>query len=375
MSTLILIISILGGVQGLFLVLLLLRIRQNANRANKYLAVLVFLLSITLVIVFFHFNDLILQYPHFLGITQYFPLLYGPLLLLYVYAFFFPERKFTYKQFLHFLPFLILFVDNLPYLLISGERKTGYATNIFVDRFRPQFDLSSIILILHFSIYLTICIVVYRRFQKKAISPIQNSAAIHLRWLRNILLVSASIWGIYLFVYFYQVEFLNTIIPILLTVSVYAMGYAGFKHPELFKKPAMPEAKYKSSRLTAAEKDVYRKKVLKAMQEQAVYTDPNLSLEKLAHFIRLSTHELSQIINEEFNQNFADFVNSFRVEAAKRKLADENTRHLTILAIAYEVGFNSKSAFYAAFKKLTHQSPSEFLKSQHIRQSDSIRQQ
>ena len=74
-------------------------------------------------------------------------------------------------------------------------------------------------------------------------------------------------------------------------------------------------------------------------------------------------HYLSQIINEKLNCNFLDFINGYRIDDAKDKLLDENYEHFTILAIAYEVGFNSKSAFYTAFKKNTNSTPSQYRKS------------
>ena len=74
----------------------------------------------------------------------------------------------------------------------------------------------------------------------------------------------------------------------------------------------------------------------------------------------ISSHHLSQILNERIRQNFFDFVNSYRIEEAKRKLVEPATKHYSILGIAEEVGFNSKSAFNNAFKKHTNMTPTEF---------------
>ena len=70
-----------------------------------------------------------------------------------------------------------------------------------------------------------------------------------------------------------------------------------------------------------------------------------------------------QIINEKMGRNFLDFVNQYRVEEAKGMLTDENRNHLTVLSIAYDAGFNSKTAFYSAFKKQTGTSPTKYRKS------------
>jgi AraC-like DNA-binding protein len=83
-------------------------------------------------------------------------------------------------------------------------------------------------------------------------------------------------------------------------------------------------------------------------------------LQKLAERLGISPHHLSQVINERLNQNFFDFVNQYRVGEAKRQLLDAKKKHYSIMAIAGDVGFNSKSAFNAAFKKHANVTPSEW---------------
>ena len=87
------------------------------------------------------------------------------------------------------------------------------------------------------------------------------------------------------------------------------------------------------------------------MNEEAIYKTPNLKIEDLAERMKVGVNLLSQFINDNMGQNFATFVNSYRVREAQRLLSSKEYSHLTIEAIGYEVGFNSKSAFYAAFKK------------------------
>jgi AraC-like DNA-binding protein len=98
------------------------------------------------------------------------------------------------------------------------------------------------------------------------------------------------------------------------------------------------------------------------MEKERPYTDGNLTLQKLAKALAMPANHLSQIINEQLNQNFFDFINYHRIEEAKRMLVDPARKHYSILAISEEVGFNSKSAFNAAFKKHTDMTPSEFRK-------------
>ena len=96
------------------------------------------------------------------------------------------------------------------------------------------------------------------------------------------------------------------------------------------------------------------------MNNEKPYLDSDLTLQKLAKAVSISHHHLSQTINEQLNQSFIDFINAYRIEAAKRMLVDPAKKHYSILAVSEEVGFNSKSAFNTAFKKHAHTTPSEF---------------
>jgi AraC-like DNA-binding protein len=82
----------------------------------------------------------------------------------------------------------------------------------------------------------------------------------------------------------------------------------------------------------------------------------------------MSPNHLSQVINQLEGKNFFDFVNAYRVEEVKRKMADDRSKKLTLLAIALESGFNSKTSFNMVFKKMTGQTPSQYYKSPDSRQ-------
>ena len=99
------------------------------------------------------------------------------------------------------------------------------------------------------------------------------------------------------------------------------------------------------------------------MEEDAVYMDTELTLSVLAEKLTISPGYLSQIINEKENKNFFEFVNQYRIDAAKRKLMDADYNQYSIMGIALESGFSSKSTFNALFKKYTGQTPSSFKKS------------
>ena len=99
------------------------------------------------------------------------------------------------------------------------------------------------------------------------------------------------------------------------------------------------------------------------MEQQKPYRDASLTLVSMAQKLSISVAYLSQIINKSFNQNFNDFINSYRIKESKELLLNPSDGRKNILQIAYEVGFNSKTTFNSAFKKFTGVTPSEFKKS------------
>lgn len=98
------------------------------------------------------------------------------------------------------------------------------------------------------------------------------------------------------------------------------------------------------------------------METEKPYLDPNISLHGLSKNLMIPDHYMSQIINTKLKLNFYDFINNYRIEEAKRIFTNPKQNHLTVLEVAIEVGFNSKSAFNRAFKKATQKTPSEFKK-------------
>ncbi len=98
------------------------------------------------------------------------------------------------------------------------------------------------------------------------------------------------------------------------------------------------------------------------LEVKKIYKDETISLQSLSEKLSIPPYQLSQIINTKLNKNFFDLINSFRIQEAKKYLTDPAKSHLTILEIAYDVGFNSKVSFNKAFKKFSEMTPSQFRK-------------
>jgi AraC-like DNA-binding protein len=120
-----------------------------------------------------------------------------------------------------------------------------------------------------------------------------------------------------------------------------------------------PPMKYQRSALDTEQSNRIANKINEIMRKDKLYLDSSLSLQKLSSYVSISPNYISQTLNETLSINFFDFINQWRIEAAKPKiLANQDT----VLNIALEVGFNAKSSFYKAFKQETGQTPSEFRK-------------
>jgi len=124
--------------------------------------------------------------------------------------------------------------------------------------------------------------------------------------------------------------------------------------------------KYKKSVLDRKLIDQYKQQLKTMMSEKEPYLNSELTLRFLAEMMEITPNKLSQLLNEGFNKNFSEYVNSYRLETFKSKAVDPSLQHLTILGLAYESGFNSKSVFNAFFKKNEEMTPKAWLKSNQI---------
>ena len=120
--------------------------------------------------------------------------------------------------------------------------------------------------------------------------------------------------------------------------------------------------KYGKSSLKEEQIVLFNNRLEKIMASQKPYLDPGLNLRQLAQMIDIHPNQLSQLLNEQMGQNFSSFVNGFRLEHFKIKAKDPSLRHLTLLGLALECGFSSKTVFNTYFKKKMGITPSQYWK-------------
>jgi len=160
-----------------------------------------------------------------------------------------------------------------------------------------------------------------------------------------------------------------------LTVFTFVMIYFGMNQSAIYtRKPLRyqnqgrivnnmkSDVKYVGSSLSKEQIDNLSKTIIDYLNDEKPYLNPDYNLEMMADDLNISKHKLSQVINSGQQKNFYKFINEFRVEEVKHRLADSGYRHYSILGIALDCGFNSKTSFNRIFKEETGLTPTEFIR-------------
>jgi len=353
------IFCLLGVAQAILLAAVLLTRKRGNRSANRSLAAIAVAISITVGATILSYAHYFQVYPHLSRISHPFDFLGAPLLFLYVKALT-SKTRLGWKALLHFVPAVLAVLYLVPFYMQTAEykRSTLPTTDWYYAR--------SGIVITQFLIYLVLIVIMLARYSRKVkpqSSPYEKAVRFQIRCLVvsffALWIVGISRYGVDLLYPAYMRE-TALIVPLGATVIVYILAYLALKNSEVLDEKPSPEKKYERSSLTPEQSARYLKRLKHAMEQEKLYTDGNLTLQKLSAKLSIPVQHLSQVVNEQLNQNILDFINMHRVEEVQRRLVDSDLKHLSILAIAEDVGFNSKSSFNAVFKKHTNVTPSEF---------------
>lgn len=258
----------------------------------------------------------------------------APLLWLYFNAYLKKDYKFHWiKGGVHLLPFAVVIVLS-PFITSQfWLRQGGYTYSLYL-----------------MGAYLPFCLSLLLRY-KTDLSKQQRIWLIGL--LGGVSLVWAAYAGNYLFG---LVSYISA--AVIFSLVIYVMSYIGLKQSNIFSQ----EAKYKKSVLSSTETEAWFNQLQELMITDKPYKDTLLTLPKLAKKLGISSNLLSQVINERAKQTFPDYINKYRINEAQLLLANLSVNNQKISSIAFDTGFNTLSAFNAAFKKFTQLTPSEYRK-------------
>jgi AraC-like DNA-binding protein len=234
-------------------------------------------------------------------------------------------------------------------------------------------SLSVILILIQALFYTGLSYITIRKHQRKIQQFSSNTEGIDLNWLEYIILVLFMVNIIYvIYNLFYDPKSLNFFINTVFLLVIYLVGYYSLKQKEIYPLEEKQREELISINEDTDSEEVKRKLISdeelikiktvleNLMDSQKPYLDSELNLIRLAEMLSVSTHHLSYVINTGFGKNFFNMsTNSGR---PCQKLLKESNSKLSILGIAYESGFNSKTSFNTTFKKLTGQTPSEFRK-------------
>ena len=354
--------------QGIFLGFLLLTLKRGNKTANRLLGILMLLFSLSISGFLLLRTGTYKYFPFIIGIPSTVLFLFGPMFLFYVKELTFKNFKFKPSDLLHFIPFAALIIYKLPLYFGTITQKMEYLKS-FTD---SPVHLSILAMqIVHLFIYIYYVNKMLNDYETEIKNTKSSLEKINLNWIRfgiNAFIFIFGLMAVFIVLFFAGFrlyDHFNNIIPVLVSIAILSIGYLGLSKPIIIteEQENNRSKKYEKSTLTPERSEVYLKKLIKVIDEKKPFLESDLTLQKLADMIALPPYHLSQIINERMNQNFFDFINSYRVEEAKLLLADPRSELLTVLAIAEEVGFNSKSSFNNAFKKCTSMTPTQYRES------------
>ena len=311
----------------------------------------------------------------------------GPLIYFYFLSLTNADFRFLKKHWLHFIPIgiwyvrgiMIFGVDILWRHWIQGEPLPlfdGTHGEMFQFGFGPVDAMWGYAEFISVFIYLYLTARLYLSYRKYVVENFSSTESIDFTWLRNILVAMALghlIWigfeiagkfgkeGLSYVEDWYSFFFIGLLIYYLSIEGLLAGTGERLRNALRFDPDEKVEEAPPKPQTIDPELSQNEKKLLDWMAEEEPFLNADLTLQDLSAHMKMTAPALSRLINSSQGKNFNDFINSYRVETVKKHLLDEEKKHLSLLAIALDCGFNSKATFNRAFRKHAGMSPSQFV--------------
>lgn len=311
---------------------------KNKKISNKIFALLLVATSLRIVKnVFVHLRDLnpelfinleLWRVAVYWGISH--QLAIGPLFLIYFQSKLNPKFKWEKSYLWHFSPYLI-------FLIIS----------LFVEW--PFWQKGGL-----WTCYISILVYYLLTFRDfyQCESQVDSGTS---SWLKGLLIIVAIMMLSYSPVLFHYIGYVGG--AFMYTLAILGTGYVMLTNKGKF---SFFRTKYETSSLSSDQAIKIKQKLEKLISQEKPFLDAELTLKKLATQLEIPPHHLSRVINQEFKMNFSDYINSFRLAEATKRLIDPKYKHLKISALAYECGFNSVPTFNTLFKKVHKTTPTNY---------------
>lgn len=348
------ILLLLAAAQGILLSVALFTRAGKQDKSNIFLGLILFIISLELL------NDWAIQVRyHMRRNTVPFWLLESYLVLpasLWFFIKYNIDHSFRFQK-KHFVVYLPAIIEILVETIVTIRyRFTGKSVNllqfdtwVFFTEITPAIGMGGVLVFYGINLYRFPYALAasHKLYRLKIYGLFAGLLVLTGCWVAEVL------WQMPVFI----------VVEIWLMVFLFALGYAGYAKPALFDalKTAQKKDTAKQSFLHYND-DTESARLVALFEQTALYTRPGLTLEELARELDLPPRYVSHLIHACHASNFHHFINSWRVKEVIRKINDPAQKHKTLLALAFESGFNSKSSFNEVFKNHTGQSPSHYLK-------------
>lgn len=345
-----------GALQAIFIAIILLK-ATNRNLFKKLFALLLIVEGITLIERLLVETEIILSVPHLLGISYPLSFTKPPLMFFMAWAITERDFKLSKKAFLHFIPFALMLLANLPFYALDGIEKINMVRG-FMEKvpsyvsFDFYFTLS---FFLYIGLYIFLSIKKLNQFRSHSLnSPIVN-------WYRKLLLI----YSVFLFLhlsYFviqplgnFNFDLINQVSMLVMAFIIQAIAFMLIDRSALTSKTSVPD--FGDLELLKLDE----KRILNALEEDKLYLDDELNLNTFSEKISLPPKYVSQIINHKFNSSFKRLINQYRINEAKQLMEASGEEKIKLIDVGFQSGFNNKVSFYRSFREFENLSPSEYL--------------
>lgn len=369
------IIACVGIAQSLFTIFLLSR-RKEIKVADKVLSVWLIGLSLLFILdiikVYRQVTEML--WPISICISLTFP----PLLYLYTKYIIKEHRTFDKKDFLHFAPSILTIIIFAIYYNREIYNLLSYIE--FYDSLILLRTILGNLLIISLWVYVLLTLFHLYRYKRQIVNSYSfESTKISLNWLLFLTIFYLIFFHIIVLVSYLQVKkitvvYIEAVGSVLSLLIIYILSYCGLKQQQLNYEKVQPipkpepekympdENRYTKSSLKDNAANEYLKRLIVFMKESEPWKDPELSVAKLSKLTGIPKHYITQTLNEYLHKNFYTFINEYRTEYAMKLIISPQYKNWSFVAIAYESGFNSKTAFNSFFKKYTNLTPSDYKK-------------
>ena len=387
----------LAGIVITFFLAVLLTGKRKKSPADVILIVWLCAMAFHLILFYLFISGKIYNYPALLGHIPY-PLVHGPFLFIYTAELTRQQPRNRMVWMLHFVPVILLYIALIPFFRLTPAEKVSVYLNKGAG-YEGLMNICVITIIISGIAYVAASLYLLYKYRKSIEDEFSNTEKINLAWLRYLIYGIAVVWIAVIFGDESMV--FGTVV-----VFVFCLGYFGIRQPGIFttaypqlkRTPTTstekitsqpgesvyhqqlpgegvdqtgagsinPKIKYEKSGLDEEKAGKIYSQLVGCMTNQKFFTDSELTLAALAKTLNVHPNHLSQVINSYEGKNFYDYINYHRVEEFKKLAPLPGNRNYTLLSLAYECGFNSKTSFNMNFKKVTGFSPSEYLEQLHI---------